>query len=149
MAGGGSGTGATAITNGDLTSGTGIYNCDSNNNCERLVGYLIKSDKTAYYKSLKEGDATAVTPDSSINTATTDYCKDKLGLIFTCGDRKCICLDNELHAVLPADNYDYYYVFGSGKVGGTDNPFESVANRILKITKDYIVIDELFKGIKI
>ena len=138
----------TELTNSNIDSEitgsldkVGLYNCDKELNCERMAGYAWNTGKTKFYKIPASGSAEDIS-ESAGTSHPDSYCTGRLGLVYTLDSVKKICMEDGVGVDIEDNKY---YIFG-GTAMDSSSPFLSVSNKILKMTADYAVIDDNFKG---
>ena len=117
-----------------------IYKCDAQVNCEKISGYAWNTAKSKIYKIPSEEDAQDISTDANAVHDST-YCTGRLGLVYT-DSTKHICMEDGFGVEIASNKY---YVFGDTAMDAS-SPFQSMANKIFKMTDDYGIIDEDYKG---
>jgi len=115
-----------------------MYYCDGEKNCERITGYALKGGK--WFSMRIDGDVEQV---SEITEAQD--CVGKIGKVYKDQDDSNayhLCLSDTV-SVKVDDVTDANFITGSGI---SSELFQNAANKLIKVTADFIYVNPTFSG---
>jgi len=109
-----------------------LFNCENTGICTKINGYARKANK--FYKF-----AAGVTSEVYTIPESVD-CSANKGEVVTDGARNFFCINDGQKKVEITDATNYY-ALGSTSIGA--GTFSGMASKMVKISKDFIVVDQL------